>query len=1047
MPPANGTRTATVLLLFLASGASGLVYEVVWSRTLQDVFGVSALAITTVVAAYMAGLALGSRWLGPVADRAGPRGCLCGYGIAEIAIGLFALASPVLVPGIRAAYETLGASPGATPWTRSVLTFVLSFTALLVPTTLMGGTLPLLARYLSESAGKASGGFGRAYATNTLGAVLGVLAATFVLLPALGARASLWAAGSVNLGIGACALLLGRGGLGALRAAFLRPRASVPDVPAAPGRARLLWIAGLGGATALGCEIVWVRGFAILMLSTTHVFALVLVVFLVGIALGSALGAVIRATPARLRALLAVLGVTTLTQIVFYTLWYERIVLTVHESTSYEKLLFTQAVMIATVVFPLTFCSGALLPVVVGLLSGGVERAGRDSAAAYVANTIGSVAGAVAAGFFVLPAFGWIRSSQVFALVAAAAVLVSGRGAAGPLSAALLAAVAVVAPPALGPADLQLAVSPTHLGVQARKLADPSPEDLRGLARFEGTSWGVLERRHGLSADAAVTIDLDRDVLSLWINGVPNASTGDDQPTQLLMAVLPYVYGPRVARCLHVGLGSGITAGAWAALPGTDRVDVVELEGQLFELSRLFDPWNFGLHRRAGVRRITYDARPWLALQPRRSLDIVCSQPSQLWAKGVASLFTTEFFATVRDRLAEDGVFVTWIMGYSVPAEVFAIAVATLLDAFPHVHAFSAIEGDVVFVCSNRPLAAAAERLRSSGALSAPQRTILRALEIEEPGDLVRYSLADDATLRRLTRGVLSRAGRQGVRNTADHPVLEHLYPRYFTDPRPNRLLAELRAEQARRARQGRAASLMPPGLADLRPRPASLLELAARGGFDPLPLLAGTTTAAALARDPAALRPNTRKWLFVSAVRASRHEAAARLWPLLEKTPLTPPVFAKAAIEHAHASGAHEREDDLLRRAARAYEGNTPWLQRLHLRRLFERDAIRRDAAAAAAITRGMLDAFEVSDLLVQHVPVEWYRRLAEAAWTAGLTEPVLAWLEKAQRFFHGRSVAVALALFTLRVRRGEHELAAEVIAPYRNFPAVRLLLEVLDD
>src|SRR5256885_2575985 len=272
-------------LLFFLSGATGLVYELLWVRLLYQAFGSTIQSVTTVVAAYMGGLGLGAWLLGRRADRH-PRPAAL-YGRLEIAIGAFGIVSPAVLGLARHAYVGAAAAFGPGPLGSLALRFGLAALVLLVPTTLMGGTLPVLTRALTGTDRAAlKRWLGRLYGLNTLGAVIGAGLAGFVLIEHVGIRASLWVTAAVNLGLGAAAIALAR---------------PLPEIPATSDRGRqpgehgardalhyvALVLLGVTAFASLLNEIAWTRVLIMLVGGSTYAFTLILFVFLLGIGLGS----------------------------------------------------------------------------------------------------------------------------------------------------------------------------------------------------------------------------------------------------------------------------------------------------------------------------------------------------------------------------------------------------------------------------------------------------------------------------------------------------------------------------------------------------------------------------------------------------------------------------------------------------------------------------------------------------------------------------------------------------------------------------------------
>ena len=291
---------AAVFVCFFFSGATGLIYEVLWTRLLGLVFGHTVFAITTVLSAFMAGLGLGSYLFGKIADRhAHP---LRLYGTLEAGIGVYALLTPVLLSKAEAFYIPLYRSLELSFFAFSVAQFLLIFLILLVPTTLMGATLPVLSRFFVHDIAALGGQVGRLYAFNTFGAVLGTYLAGFHMIPTLGIRISLLLAAVGNIGIGALAVVFDRhlsqlgfqasvssppGGRGEGREAPLHLGPSAPRQSFPIG----VWLAviglGISGAASMMYEVAWTRALALIIGSSTYAFSTMLVTFLTGLALGS----------------------------------------------------------------------------------------------------------------------------------------------------------------------------------------------------------------------------------------------------------------------------------------------------------------------------------------------------------------------------------------------------------------------------------------------------------------------------------------------------------------------------------------------------------------------------------------------------------------------------------------------------------------------------------------------------------------------------------------------------------------------------------------
>ncbi len=662
---------AWVYLLFFFSGLTGLLYEIVWIRSAGTVLGNTTYAVGTVVGVYMAGMAFGA-WLGGrAADRRGGSGLLRLYGLLEAGIAGTVLLVPVLLAAAAPLFRA-GAGTGTSELVVRVLLLAL---VLAVPTTLMGATLPVLARYFAESGAGAAGAAGRAYAWNTLGGVVGTLAAGFWLLPSLGLRTTTLAAVAVNAGIAGAALLLAR------RGAAAPPTAPEPRAPLPP---RVLAVAALSGLAALAYEVAWTRLIVLSVGSTVYSFTLVLAVFIFGLAAGSALGSrwVGRAAhPERVFAglqigigVLALVGLNPLGEL---PLSFAHVMNALRRN--YDLLLLAQAGLTAVFLLPPTLLMGAVFPFACRMALAGDVQVGRSVAGVYTWNTLGSIAGTLAATFLVLPSWGpGVAVKMAVAVnMAVAALLLWTSGPSSRL---------VVALPAVAVLSLFLlpGLSPEILSSGAylygKRIVDASVlegkdvrEHLEDQALLE-SAWDayglVTVHRIGLAGD-----------LALRINGKVDASTGSaDMATQQFLAHLPLLHHAAPKRVMVVGLGAGITVGA-AAAHGAERVDCVEISPAVARAARHFRAFNGNCLENPKVRLRIGDGRQFLQATSERYDAIIC-EPSNLWLSGMANLFTREFFEEASTRLAPGGFFCQWIHGYRLSGDDFRAVLRTFFSVF-----------------------------------------------------------------------------------------------------------------------------------------------------------------------------------------------------------------------------------------------------------------------------------------------------------------------------------------------------------------------------
>lgn len=793
--------SVSVVVCFFLSGAAGLVYEVVWMRMLGLVFGHTVFAVTTVLAAFMSGLALGAFLFGRLIDRRGRP--LQVYGFLEAGIGAWALLVPLLLTQVQIVYVALSRSLKLSSFALSLAQFALVFLILLVPTTLMGASLPVLAKFFvnrPESLGRKVGDL---YALNTLGAVLGAVLAGFLLLPAIGVRATTGLAVAANLAIGAWALVLaGRvrepGETSAPVPPLLVERPS-PGAPSGESIPLMTWLVlagtGLSGAAAMVYEVAWTRALSLMIGSSTYAFSAMLTTFLTGLALGSFLFARIwgrrRVDGTLFGALEVAIGLVALA----LTPAFERLpdlvlaILARMTPSAGGALLAQFASSFLVMIIPTTII-GAAFPCAVQICAGALTRLGRDVGRVYSANTVGTIAGALLAGFLLVPSLG-ARASLVVAAAVNTAVGLTVLAAAGParplwrraalVPLALLFAAGVVFLPAWDPRVMAGGVS-IYVG---KFISAPDPA---AVFREVTAARQLLYYREGINSTVAV--ERTERMTALRVDGKVDASNGIDMATQLMLGHLPVLLHPRPERVLVIGLGSGVTAGAVAQHPVVREIDVVELEPAVVEASSFFLEENRHVLRDPRVRLVVGDGRNYILAGEGR-YDVISSEPSNPWMAGVANLFSREFYRLARERLADDGIMIQWVHGYSLFPSDLKMIVKTFRQSFPHATLWRTLRGDYLLVGARSPLRIDYALLERRIAASARVREDLASIWVASPLDVLTLFFLDETDLGGFAHGASE--------NSDDRPLLEFRAPlalyRETTDEN-HRLLRESRTTE-----------------------------------------------------------------------------------------------------------------------------------------------------------------------------------------------------------------------------------------------------------
>jgi spermidine synthase len=701
------------------SGATALVYQVVWLRMLTLVFGHTVHAITTVLAAFMAGLAVGSLVMGRRARQVSDP--LAAYAWLEIGIGVYAAALPWLFELGSALYLALGRALGVASGPFAMAQFLIVFLLLFAPTALMGATLPVVSQALGRAGGSPGRLVGALYAINTFGAVFGVAVAGYGLLPAAGNRITLWAAAAVNVLLGVVVLAHVRPRLRLERDAPARGATGARPRPgAATAAAATEWRAGpilaalgVSGAVSMLYELAWTRALALVIGSSTYAFTAMLLSVLLGIAGGSALYARLAvahpASPATFAALqLGIAAAVSLTVWAFELMPEVYLVaLAWSASTAFVRLLQI-AISVGILLVP-SLLIGATFPCALAVSSRGVERVAADVGALYAANTLGAIAGVMVTGFALIPSLGVHDSLRLGVaanlLLAVALWVIAPRPRAAAWWAGLGAAVALAGVTALArPWDPSVMASgPAIYGTGALRWA--------GRDRFARAvrETSVVYYRDGLTGTVSVHRKADR--LFLRINGKTDAGTGGDMQTQVMLGHLPLLAHPDPRRVLVIGLGSGITPGAVARHP-VEALEVVEIEPAVLEASRFFAALHGDVLADPRVRTVLADARAHLLTRPDR-YSVIVSEPSNPWISGLAALFSVEFFRLARSRLDPGGIMMQWLQAYDLLPEDLRMVVNTFRTVFPHTSVWGTAGGDLLLLGRVEPAALDLRSIRS----------------------------------------------------------------------------------------------------------------------------------------------------------------------------------------------------------------------------------------------------------------------------------------------------------------------------------------------
>ncbi len=769
--PDRGTRSSALpawaALCFLASGAAGLLYEIVWSKQLAYVMGSSLHAVAAVVASFLGGLALGARVLGvPLARRGnGART----YALLELGVGLLGV---LLLPLLRASdplvgqwYRALGGEGTAFALAR----FGLLVAFLLPPAALMGATLPVLVAHIERE--RVGAALARLYALNTLGAVVGSFAAGFVLLPVVGLAATTYVAAALNVLVAVVAWNA---------PAASGAKGAEPTIPAAEGahavlgagtRTLVALLFAVSGFGALAFQIAWVRLFGLVFGSSVYSFSAVLGVYLLGIALGAALiGRWLERVATLTGFALLQLGLAASTALAVHAfpgLPQRMLEMGAAAGVDWRGLLTAESVTVAAIIGVPCMLLGAIFPVAVRLLQS--RDGGHATGTAYALNTLGTIAGSLLAGFVLVPTFG-VQGTHLGA-VAIAAVVGLVAASVGWLQGARK---------GLAPVFVVVLLLATGLLVLTAPAWDPMvmssgvyrPIMARRFTAFAGGATDAVQRgsapnklvyyREGINASVILGTDESGQDLWLRVGGKVDAST-TDMETQALLGLIPGALADSGARTLVIGLGSGVTAAAVLAT-GVGPTEVVELEPGVVAASRWFHAKGEDPLDDPRTTLIMGDARTHL-LHSAGQYGLIVSEPSNPWIAGVNNLFTVDFYRRVKARLTPDGVFCQWLQLYELSPETFSTLVRSFREVFPQGELFYVWRGlDLLLVACPEGRTLDRARLDTPAA-----RRVMALARIPSAAVLPSYWLGPLTTLQPPVA--------TGPLNRDDRPVVEYRAP------------------------------------------------------------------------------------------------------------------------------------------------------------------------------------------------------------------------------------------------------------------------------
>ncbi len=655
-----------LLLLFAGSGCSALIYEIVWYQLLQLVIGSTAISLGVLLATFMGGLCLGSISL-PRILSARKEHPLRVYAKVELGIALCGVVVLFLMPLLDGVY-TAAVGHGMPA---IVFRALICGICLLPPTFLMGASLPAAARWL-ETSPQGVSWMGMLYGSNTAGAVFGCLLAGFYLLRVFDMTTATLVSAGINVIVALVSFWIAgrtphRAGSGEVSTGSEEKRGA--------GYWPVYVTIALSGATALGAEVVWTRVLGLLLGATVYTFAIILAVFLIGLGIGSAVGAFMaRTVRPRLAVgvcqLLLVLGIAWTALMLSSSLpfWPVNPLL----STSPWFTFQVDLVRCLWAILPATLFWGASFPLALAAAAAPGEDSAELVGGIYAANTGGAILGALAFSTVLVPWIGTQGCERVLVVLAA----VSALFVLGPL--------VMKSRSAFGSAGVACAL--VIAGLLASNLSG-APPLLIAYGRRIMTSINrskILYTGEGINSSIAIS-QWDDGAVQFHVSGKVEASTEPyDMRLQRMLGHMPGLFHKDPQSVLIVGFGAGVTAGTFVLYPGIKRIVICEMEPLIPPTAtEYFGKQNYNVMHDPRVQIVYDDARHFV-LTTREKFDIITSDPIHPWVKGSATLYSKEYFELVKRHLNPGGVVTQWVPLYESNTDVVKSEFATFLQAFPN---------------------------------------------------------------------------------------------------------------------------------------------------------------------------------------------------------------------------------------------------------------------------------------------------------------------------------------------------------------------------
>lgn len=783
----TAVHVGLIYALFFLSGAAALIYQVVWVRSLSLVFGGSHLAVTTVLAVFMGGLALGSYLFGKRIHQ--ETRLLRLYGLLELGIALCAVIFKAAMAVYPALYIFLSQLAPASLVTLTIIRITFAICVLIIPTTLMGATLPVLSSFISREKEKIGRDLSFLYGINTLGAVAGTIAAGFVLLRYLGLGTTLVIAILLNVLIGVLSLILQNRFSRDLAHSDLptEPEQFVENSGCAAGHETesltpyrlVLWGIGVSGFCALGYEILWTRILSMVIGASVYGFSIMLAAFLSGIAAGSTAYGLL------LRFLEKQRGGNRTHPLTWSILWFGVIQIIIGVSALLVTIqirdlpnspimetglsgsrMWASLILAFAYMFGPAFFMGVAFPLAGRVHVGFRKMVGHAVGEVLAYNTVGAILGSAVSGFILIYLIGIERSLQVLTLINIGfgfTVLVSMRSSR---------IAALVIPVATAAVILYLSLNPAAFRLWDMKkfasMVANQPKAVKNPAHDKETTDNIDILYYAEGAQATVSSVKFKGAYQTFItNGRPEASNSpSDMQCQYTLGHVPMLLNKNPRKVFVLGTGSGMTLGATSVHPSVERIVLAEIEPKVLGVARTFAKYNHHVLDNPKLEIVLNDGRNFL-MTTKEKFDVITADPIHPWFSGAGYLYSDEYFKLAAQHLNPGGLITQWLPLYELTDENLKAVVKTFSNNFKYVMVWVTYF-DAELVGSNEPITIDEDELERR--IQAPEiRKDLERVFMGSAQDFLRYFLMGNA-------GV-SAYIKNGTINTDDNLYLEFSAP------------------------------------------------------------------------------------------------------------------------------------------------------------------------------------------------------------------------------------------------------------------------------